>query len=525
MAGVIRMKTMMAAVIDIGPTMNSSPLKNGERSASSKLAIAKHFLACYIVQKMMAIKTAEFGLVMNGDDYTNNHLNTTQGGGYERINELYSMSRASADIIEIINNISCGSAPGDAIDGIVVGFDILDRTNVGKAYNKVLLFITDGETVIEGLEDLGPIVANMKEKECAVYVLFLGKIDDTSSSIKVQNAGVLSDIAASTFGRFCEANDLADCFPLLTSAPGLSTKPRQQRFVFEISPYMRVPCVTWNKTKSISLPSLKKAPKVQSGGDDSIISTVKTDLTYRNPVDEDEEVSMVDRIKGYKYGAQYIPIQEDEERAFRVPGVQGIVLIGFVAQSAVPRHHYMQKAVVFEGNPEIDCAVNTVRALYHAMQTTRTVALVRFVSKENADPYLGALIPNTAEKDEASSFILHRLPVAEDIREYAFHSFNLSTLQSLQNESVASFIDTMLVPNPLPSQLHPFNPTKVEIVLELQKRFLSQRGADFEIPSFREPLQPVLVGKRWCNTEFLIYVISIYSPSIQLQVLFVPYTS
>lgn len=489
------MKTMLATVIDTGPTMNSSPNKvHGESSSSSKLAIAKYFLACYIVQKIMAIKTAEFCLVMNGDDYTNNYLNTNQGGGYERLNELFPMRRAGADIIETINSISCGSAPGDAIDGMVVGFDILDRTNVGKAYNKVLLLITDGETVIEGLEDLGPIVANMKDKDCAVYVLFLGKIDDNSSSTKVKNAGVLSDIASSTFGRFCEANDLADCFPLLTSAPGLSTKPRQQRFVFEISPYMRVPCVTWNKTKSISLPSLKKAPKISSGGDESVMSTVKTDLTYRNPADEDEEVSMVDRIKGYKYGAQYIPIQEDEERAFHVPGAQGIVLIGFVASSAVPRHHYMQKSVVFEGNPEIESAVKAVRSLHQAMLTTRTVALVRFVSKENSDPYLGALIPNTAEKDEASSFILHRLPVAEDIREYAFHSFNLSTLKSQQKESVSSFIDAMLVRNPLPSQLHPFNPTKVEIVLELQKRYLSMRGMDFETPSFREPLQPPVIG-------------------------------
>ena len=491
------MKTMMVAVMDIGPSMrNSSVEMKCNELGVSKLSLAKNFFACHIVQRMMAVKTAEFCLLLNGDDYTNNHLNTSQGG-YNRVNELFPMRKAGSDLIDTVHGVTCGSAPGDTIDGIVVGFDVLEKSNVGKAYNKIMLLITDGETEIEGHEDLAPIKDNMLLKECAVYVLFLGKITDSSSPIKVQNSVILKEMATVTGGRFREANNLADCFSLFASAPGLCTNPRQSKYVLEISPYMRVPCVIWNKTKTISLPSLKKAAArpTAPGVEYDPYSTVKSDITYRNPADDDEEVSVVDRIRGYKYGAQFIPIQEDEERAFKVPGDQGIALIGFVASSAVPRHHYMGKSIVLEGNPEISSAVDAIRALNSAMRTSNKVALVRFVYKQDSDPYLAVLLPNIAEKDGGSSFILHRLPVAEDIREYAFPSFTASPPHSEQRKALSQFVDKMSLCNPLSTQLHPFNPTKIEILGELQRRYLEGGEVQFEALSFKEPLTPITVGK------------------------------
>ena len=373
------------------------------------------------------------------------------------------------------------------------------RSNVGKAYNKILLLITDGETEIQGAEDLDTIVGNMKEKDCAVYVLFLGKISDSSSATKIQNAGILREITKLTRGRYVEADDLADCLPLLNGAPGLCSRPRQSKYVFEIAPYMRVPCVTWNKTSMKSLPSLKKAPISkggEGGGGDVEPSTVKTDVTWRNPADEDEEVPLADRVKGYKYGSQFIPIRGDEELAFKVPGEPVIRLIGFVASSTVPRHHYLLKAVVLEGNPDMPSAVNTIRCMHSSMRTSDTVALVRFVSKQDADPCLYVLVPNVAENDSRTSLIMHRLPVAEDMRDYAFPSFNMSSLKQEQREAVSHFVAVMTI-SPTPAQLHPFNPTRAEIVLELQKRLLAEgavkqetRGHREGVVSFAEPLTP-----------------------------------
>ena len=506
MAGLIRMKTMLVTVLDVGPSMSCAPtLSSDKRSRPSKIAIAKSFFGSYLIERMMASKTTEFCLVTNGDDTTHNYLNQNQGGGYERINEIFPLTRATIGMIETAHGLLCGSAPGDTIDGIVVGFDILDRTNVGKAFNKVLLLITDGEASILGLEDLNLIIGNMKEKDCAVYVLLLGKVSRTSSSTKIQNAGVLKEIATLTRGRYCEADDLSDCMPIFASAPGLSTKPRHSKFIFEITPHMRVPCITWNKTKSMLLPSIKKAPISVSASSDVVgsndsfePSSIKTDVTWRNPADEDEEVSLNDRIKGYKYGSQYIPIQGDEEKAFQVPGEQIIQLIGFVASTTVPRHHYLSKSVVLEGNPKLSSAVSTVRSLHNAMLSTDTVALVRFVSKQDADPCLSVLIPNINEKDRRSSFIIHRLPVADDIREYAYPSYNLEALNKDQKNSISEFVNAMSI-SPTSSQLHPFNPTKLDLILEVQKRILNRfssfvKQEELDSLGFENPLKSVFTG-------------------------------
>lgn len=513
MAGVIRMKTMLVTVLDVGPSMSTATSEcTSVGTGPSKMMIAKSFFGSYLIERMMASKTTEFCLFANGDDTTSNYINGTQGG-YDRINEIFPLKRANLEMIEATYSLSCGSAPGDMIDGIVVGFDTLNRTNVGKAFNKILLLITDGETDIQGVEDLNTVVENMKKDFCAVYVLFLGKVSNTSSAFKIQSASILKTIANLTQGKYCEANDLSECMALLTSAPGLSSKPRHNHYVFEIAPYMRVPCVTWNKTKPIAFPSLKKAPiptcaYSATGGDNNDfneLSSVKTDITWRNPADEDEEVSLNDRIKGYKYGSQYVPIQGDEEKEFHIPGKPIIQLIGFVKSTAVPRHHYLSKSVAFEGNPGIPSAVNTVRALHNGMVSTDTVALVRFVSKLDSDPCLCVLIPNINEKDKNTSLILHRLPVRDDIREYAYPSFNLDILKNDQKESIKQFVSTMLI-NPTPLQLNPFNPTKLDIILEIQKKILhhpsyfekkiikDEDEVEKEISIFKEPLESVMTG-------------------------------
>ena len=123
------MKTMLTTVLDVGPSMDGKVKGAGNlQPAVSKISIAKTYYGTNLIQRMIASKTTEFCLVTNGDDRTNNFLNQNQRGGYDRINEIFDMRRGHANIIEMVQDLSCGSAPGDTIDGIVVGFDLLDRS-------------------------------------------------------------------------------------------------------------------------------------------------------------------------------------------------------------------------------------------------------------------------------------------------------------------------------------------------------------------------------------------------------------
>jgi ATP-dependent DNA helicase 2 subunit 2 len=505
MAGpVIRMKTMMVAILDVSPSMADTIDTDTNAisldSALSKMEIAKSFFGSFLLQRGIASKTAEYCLVTSGDDQTMNKLNAAAEGegGYERINEVFPMRAFNQDMIETLHHLPVGSSPGDVIDGIVVGFDILHRSHVGKAYNKVMLIMTDGENenLLDGLDQ---ILDSIKQDHCAVYCLLLGKITKNSSTFKTETAEVLKNFAHLTGGRYREAEDVADCIPLLTSAPGFSSKPRETRFMFEISPYMRIPCIIWNKTKTISLPSLAKAPTAASrqaiGLDgDTSRSSVKKETQYRHPADEDEEVDLLSRVKGYKYGAQYIPFRSDEEIEFQVPGKKGIFLVGFISAASVPRHHYMKTATVFEGDPDIESGVKSIRAIHTAMLRTKTVALVRFVNADNAEPYLGVLMPNVAEKDNRSSLILHRLPLADDVREYPFPSFNLNSLTPSQTDSCSNFVETMTIDKPLPSQMHPFNPTRLALMTEVQKKMLTTGDVQTDVASFHDPFQAANKG-------------------------------
>ena len=254
------------------------------------------------------------------------------------MHEIMALKRTNQNSMYLmLEDLRVGNAPGDMIDGIIVGVDCLVKTNEKYKFNRVMVLITDGETALEGLDDLQPIVETMIEKQISVYVLMLGKVvENKSSEAKVQSAKVLKTIAQSTGGRYMAADDLADCMPLLAAAPGLSTRPQQRKQVLEIAPYMRIPCIVWNKTSIKSLPSLKKILRrpggaegeedggkeggghgVEMGGGDEDMedgmggaapALISRESRYMNPHDEGEEVSLEDRKKGFRYGSQCVPL-------------------------------------------------------------------------------------------------------------------------------------------------------------------------------------------------------------------------
>lgn len=236
------MKSMIMGVIDVGSSMGE-PV-NGTKD--SKLSVASSFYSSYVLQRMVASKTVEFGLVTYGSDETNNYLNTNQGG-YDFVEEVVPMEKPDITSIQYIANLKPGSGKGDLIDGIVVGQDILNRTNVKKAFNKILLLITDGETEVEGVEDLETIVGNMKTiVNFSLYIAMVGKVTSTSSVIKRENAKLLQSLAESIDGRFAEMEDPRDGFYLLAGGAGLGTKPQLLKTTLELAPQVRNACTQFN---------------------------------------------------------------------------------------------------------------------------------------------------------------------------------------------------------------------------------------------------------------------------------------
>lgn len=230
------MKSTIMGVIDVGSTMSHPVSGSGGRSKSE---IAASFFSTYALQRMIASKTVEFGLVTYGSDDTENYLNTTQGG-YENVTEVVPMEKPDITTVKYIAEIKCGQGKGDFIDGIVVGQDILQRSNVKKAYNRIMIVFTDGETEVEGLEDLETIVASMKAvPNFSLYIAMIGKVNSNSSVIKRENAKLLQSLAENVDGRFADMEEPQDGAYLLAEGAGLGTKPQMLKTTFEISPQVR----------------------------------------------------------------------------------------------------------------------------------------------------------------------------------------------------------------------------------------------------------------------------------------------
>ena len=147
------------------------------------------------------------------------------------------MEKPDVNTIKYISNVKCGKNQGDLIDGIVVGQDILNRTNVKKAYNRIMVVFTDGETAVEGVEDLETIVGNMKSiVNFSLYIAMIGKVTNSSTVIKRENAKLLRSLAESINGRFEVMEDSRDGFYMLAEGAGLGTKPQMLKTTFQLSP-------------------------------------------------------------------------------------------------------------------------------------------------------------------------------------------------------------------------------------------------------------------------------------------------
>ena len=125
---------------------------------------------------------------------------------------------------------------------------------------------------------------------------------------------------------------------------------------------------------------------------------VKRDTTYRNPEDPDVELAPEEKVKGYKYGPQYVPVTTEEEDMFKLKAPASVTLIGSVPADSIPRFHFLEGPLFLQGAVDNDAAQVSIMVLSRTLKETNKVLLARFVKRENADPFLAALMPSDEGK-------------------------------------------------------------------------------------------------------------------------------
>ncbi|EEF50392.1 ATP-dependent DNA helicase 2 subunit KU80 [Ricinus communis] len=407
-------------LLDVGPSMHNV-LPEIERICSM-----------LIQKKLIYSKSDEVGIVVFGTEETVNEL-TVEVGGYEHVLVLQNMKVVDGDLVEALHHLPRGTVAGDYLDAIVVGMDMMIKkyqlTNKGK---KRLCLITDaGNPIKEPYE-------GTKEDQVSTIALQMA-----AHGVRMETIVVRGRPSQDIDQRIVDENDhLLHLFSEKTSAKtvyvesptsllgALRTRNISPVTIFrgdlEISPKLKIKVWVYKKTSEEKFPTLKKRSDKAPPTDKYATHEVKVDYEYKSVEDPNKVVPPDQRIKGYRYGPQVIPISSAELDAVKFKPEKSVKLLGFTDAANILRHYYMKDVNIFIAEPGNMRATIAVSALARAMKEMDKVAIVRCVWRQGqGSVVVGVLTPNLSEKDKTpDSFYFNVLPFAEDVREFQFPSFS-----------------------------------------------------------------------------------------------------
>ncbi|KAL8062512.1 hypothetical protein ABFS82_02G151300 [Erythranthe guttata] len=485
-----RNKEGLVLVLDVGLSMHAV------------LPEVEKVCSMLIQKKLVYNKYDEVGVVVFGTAETKNDL-TVEVGGYENVMVLRGIKVVDGDLVEALHQLPRGTVHGDFLDAIVVGMDMIIKmygtTNKGK---KRICLITNAVTPTKD-----PYEGTKEDqvKTVAAQMITHGMKMDSIIIRTKQDRELDKDVV--------EENDfLLSVFPnnsskvYVESATSLLGALRTRnispvtiyRGDLELNSDIKIKVWVYKKTSEEKFPSLKKYSDKAPPTDKFATHEIKVDYEYKSTGDSSRVVPPEQRIKGYRYGPQVIPISSAEWDAVKFKPEKGVKLLGFTDASNIMRHYYMKDVNIFIADPGNTKAILAVSALARAMKEMNKVAIVRCVWRQGqANVVVGVLTPNVSEKASTpDSFYFNVLPFAEDVREFQFPSLSKlpSSMQpnEKQQEAADKFVEMLdLAPTGREEVLQPnLTPNPV---LERYYRSLELKSKDpnAAVPPLDETLRKI----------------------------------
>ncbi|XP_077245146.1 ku80 family protein isoform X2 [Tasmannia lanceolata] len=487
-----RNKEAVVLLLDVGPAMHNL------------LPDVEKLCSMLVQKKLIYNKSDEVGVVLFGTEDTENEL-MKEVGGYEHIVVLRNIKVVDGDIIESLQKLPRGTVFGDFLDAIVVGMDMLIKkygpTNKGK---QRLCLITNAQYPIkepyEGTKEdqIDTISAEMKGHRMKLdCIIVRGKTTGvTNQRIIDENDLLLDRFSKKTLAKVVHVESP-------TSLLGaLRTRNISPVTVFrgdlELSPLMKIKVWVYKKTSEEKFPTLKKYSDKAPPTDKFATHELKVDFEYKSLENPNKVVPPEQRIKGYRYGPQVVPISSAEWEAVKFKPEKSVKLLGFTNASNIMRHYYMKDVHVFIPEPGNSKAILAVSAMVRAMKEMNKVAILRCVWRNGqGSVVIGVLTPNVSSLDNIpDSFYFNVLPFAEDVREFQFPSFHNFPPSWRPNERQQEAADNLvrmldLAPSSKEEALPPeFTPNPV---LERFYQFLELKSKqpDANVPPLDGPLKRI----------------------------------
>nr|XP_043625267.1 ATP-dependent DNA helicase 2 subunit KU80 [Erigeron canadensis] len=416
-----RNKEGLILLIDVSPSMHSV------------LPEIQKVCSLLIQKKLVFNKYDEVGVVVFGTEDTNNDL-TNEVGGYEHVTVLQPIKVVDGDLVEVVQQLPHGTVPGDFMDAIVVGMDMLikkyQETMKGK---KRICLITNATHPIkdpyEGTKEdqVYTIADQMASHGMKIdCIVFRGNQvrDAHDDSIIEENDMLLSIFSKKTKAKAVHVESSTSLLGALRTRN--ITPVTTYRGDLEISSALKIKVWVYKKTSEEKFPTLKKYSDKAPSTDKYATREIKVDYEYKSVQDSSRVVPPEQRIKGYRYGPQVIPISSAELETAKFRPEKSVKLLGFTNASNIMRHYYMKDVNILIADPGNKKAIIAVSALARAMKEMNKVAILRCVWRQGqSNVVIGVLTPNVSDKDNiADSFYFNVLPFAEDLREFQFPSFS-----------------------------------------------------------------------------------------------------
>ncbi|KAJ7950986.1 ATP-dependent DNA helicase 2 subunit KU80 [Quillaja saponaria] len=411
-----RNREALLLLLDVGPSMHSV-LPETEKVCSM-----------LVQKKLMYNKYDEVGIVLFGTKETDNDL-TKEVGGYQHVVVLRNIKVVDGDLVEVLQELPRGTNDGDFLDAIIIGMDLLIKkygeTNKGK---KRLCLITNAL--------------------CPVKDPYEGTKEDQVTTIAKQMT--VHGMKMESIVVRCLTGDSKNRTVQFHFMGLFETRNISPVTIFkgdlEISSKLRIKVRVYKKTSEEKLPTLKKYSDKAPPSDITATHEVKVDYEYKSIEDHGKVVPPDQRIKGYRYGPQIVPISSAEWDAVKFKPEKGVKLLGFTDSSNILRHYYMKDVNIFLAEPGNTRAIAAVSSLARAMKEMNKVAIVRCVWRQGqSNVVVGVLTPNVSEKDNIpDSFYFNVLPFAEDVREFQFPSFSNFPASWQPNEQQQEAADNLV---------------------------------------------------------------------------------
>eukprot|EP00261_Vitis_vinifera_P027740 XP_010661635.1 PREDICTED: ATP-dependent DNA helicase 2 subunit KU80 isoform X4 [Vitis vinifera] len=364
---------------------------------------------CFMLlqKKLIYNKKDLVGIVLFGTKVTKNEL-TKKVGGYKYVLVSQDIKVVDGDLVEAVRELPRGTFAGDFLDAIVVGMDMLIKkfllTKRGKI-KKRLCLITSALCPTKGPykgakeDEIGTIAEQMTAHgirlECIVA---RGRLSGNMNMRIMEE----NDLLLKLFSKKTIAKTVYVESP--TSLLGaLRTRNVAPVTIFrgdlELSPKMEIKVWVYKKSAE-ELPVLKLYSDEAPPTDKFATHEVRVNLQYKSVEDPTKVVPLTQRIQGYSYGPQVVPISSAEWEAVKFEPEKGVKLLGFTDASNIMRHYYKKDVNIFIAEPGNTKAILAVSALARAMKEMNKVAILRCVwRRKQRNVIIGILTPNVSEKD------------------------------------------------------------------------------------------------------------------------------